>query len=279
MEGVDHQEAVQRYARVFDSVASDYDNVGVDFFGPIARVLVDGAKPVPGERVLDLGCGAGAATALLARGVAPGGHVTGLDISDGMLARARTALADAGFGADAVTFQVGNAADPALPSGAFDLVTASLVVFFLPDPPAAVRRWVELLTPGGRIALTTFGSSNETWRAAESELDPWRSGPRPRRDGGSSPFGRPEGMRELFGEAGASRVRTTTERIAVSFPDFEHYLGWSRSSAQRLAWDAMPDATRTEVAAAMRAHLAPVTAADGRIDVWQDVLTTVAFES
>src|SRR5205807_2019025 len=88
--------------------------------------------------------------------------------------RARTTLADRGFGDDTVT---GDAAALALPNGAFDLVTASLVVF-LPEPPAAVRRWTGLLKPGGRIALATFGSSNESWWRAESELDPWRSGVR-----------------------------------------------------------------------------------------------------
>lgn len=274
---MDHDQAVRRVAQVFDRVAPDYDNVGVDFFGPIARVLVEQARPAPGEQVLDLGCGSGAATSLLAERVVPGGHVTGLDISEGMLDRARTTLADAGFGADVATFQVGDAAAPALPHGRFDLATASLVIFFLPDPPTALRQWVELLKPGGRLALTTFGSSDQSWRAAESELDPWRPGARPRKDGASSPLGNPDGLRQLLGAAGATGIRCATERIAVTFPSIEHYLRWSQASAQRAAWDAMPAAVQPRVAAAMRAHLAPVTAPDGRISVWQEVLVSVGL--
>lgn len=178
-----------------------------------------------------------------------------------------------------MTFLVGDAASPDLPCGAFDLVTASLVIFFLPDPPAALRRWVDLLKPGGRIAFTTFGASDESWRTAEAELDPWRPGARPRKDGASSPFGNPDGLRRLLGTAGASTIGTTTDRLAVTFPDVDHYVRWSRSSAQRAAWDAMPAATRPEVVAAMREHLAPVTAPDGRIHVWQEVLTTVGRRS
>lgn len=80
--------------QVFDRVAADYDNVGVDFFGPIARLLVDHAEPAPGERVADLGCGSGAVTSLLAHAVAPAGHVTGLDISAAMLDRVRERRGD-----------------------------------------------------------------------------------------------------------------------------------------------------------------------------------------
>lgn len=64
-------EQVTRVAEVFDLVAPEYDNVGVDFFGPIADFLVREARPLAGESVLDLGCGAGAATVRLARAVLP----------------------------------------------------------------------------------------------------------------------------------------------------------------------------------------------------------------
>src|SRR3569833_4025370 len=57
--------------------------------GPIADVLIDRAKPKPGERVLDVGCGSGATTFAFAKAVAPDGFALGLDVSEPMLAQAR----------------------------------------------------------------------------------------------------------------------------------------------------------------------------------------------
>ena len=47
--------------RLWDTLADSYDQVGVDFFAPIAAGLVDALDPRPGERAVDLGCGRGAA--------------------------------------------------------------------------------------------------------------------------------------------------------------------------------------------------------------------------
>ena len=57
----------QQVAGLFDLVADTYDQVGVDFFAPIAKLLIDALAPQPGEDALDVGCGPGAATLLLAR--------------------------------------------------------------------------------------------------------------------------------------------------------------------------------------------------------------------
>jgi SAM-dependent methyltransferase len=46
---------------------------------------------------------------------------------------------------------------PSLEAATFDLVTSSLVLFFLPDPVVALRNWYQLLVRGGRIGVSTFG--------------------------------------------------------------------------------------------------------------------------
>ena len=60
---------------LFDAVADSYDQVGVDFFQPIAAGLVAELNPQPGERALDLGCGRGAALLPIAHAVGPTGSV------------------------------------------------------------------------------------------------------------------------------------------------------------------------------------------------------------
>jgi len=95
--------------------------------------------------VLDLGCGTGSLAALLAQA---GHRVTGVDLSPEMVERARTKLDAAGLRA---TFVVGDAADP--PGDLMDVLLARHVVWALPDPRAALARWVSLVRPGGALVL------------------------------------------------------------------------------------------------------------------------------
>ncbi|WP_433855649.1 class I SAM-dependent methyltransferase [Streptomyces kronopolitis] len=95
--------------------------------------------------VLDLGCGTGSLALLAAE---QGHRVTGVDRSPRMIARARAKLA----GHEAA-FLVGDAAEPPVAEGRFDAVLVRHVLWALPDAAAALRRWVSLLTPGGRLVL------------------------------------------------------------------------------------------------------------------------------
>ena len=130
-------------AEVFDAVADTYDNVGVEFFRPIAHGLVRELAPRPGERALDVGCGRGAVLFPLAEAVAPGGTVTGIDLAPLMVAATAADVAAAAFDPDHVTVEVrqGDATAPDVAPGSVDLIASSLVLFFLPDPRAALAAW------------------------------------------------------------------------------------------------------------------------------------------
>lgn len=79
------------------------------------------------------------------------GHdVVGLDFSEAMVEAARNKAADAGL---AVAFEVGDAAEPPLPDGAFDVVVVRHVLWAMPDPHEAIERWVRLLTTDGVLVL------------------------------------------------------------------------------------------------------------------------------
>ncbi|WP_316739899.1 class I SAM-dependent methyltransferase [Streptomyces sp. MK7] len=98
----------------------------------------------PGE-ILDLGCGTGSLSLLAAE---RGHRVTGVDLSANMLERARAKPA----GRDAV-FLTGDAASPPVGGRRFDAVLVRHVLWALPDPASALRRWRELLRPSGRLVL------------------------------------------------------------------------------------------------------------------------------
>ncbi len=232
-------------AAVFDRAADTYDAVGVPWFGPIAQSLVTALAPQPGERALDLGCGSGAALLPLALAVGSTGSALGIDLAPRMVARAAAAAARAagdGPPAAAVEVRVGDAAAPELPAASYDVVAASLVLFFLPDPAAAVGRWAQLLASGGRLGVTTFGEQDRRWQRVDALFAPHLPpGLRDARTSGrSGPFASDAGVEELLRGAGLEEVATVGSTVDAVFHDAEHLVAFTWSTGQRAMWEAVP---------------------------------------
>jgi SAM-dependent methyltransferase len=99
-------------------------------------------------RVLDLGCGAGDVAFVAADLVGADGHVVGIDRSPQALARARLRAGQRGLAQ--VRFVEGDVYDPA-PGGPFDAIVGRLVLMYVPDPAAVLRRQATVLCPGGLV--------------------------------------------------------------------------------------------------------------------------------
>lgn len=269
----------QRVKGLFDAVAGSYDQVGVDFFAPIGEALVAALDPEPGQRALDLGCGRGAALLPLARLLGPTGRVVGGDIAPNMVAECRRLAAEAGL--DHVEVRELDAQDPVLPDDGhpadFDLITSSLVLFFLPDPLAALGRWVPLLRPGGRVAVSTFGDPDPAWARVEEVFRPHLP-PHlldARTSGQSGPFASDVGVEDLLRRAGFVDVRTVHQRLPVRLSDPEQWYRFSMSTGQRGFWASVPEADRLAVKAEAQGRLMESAAADGSLSFTQDVRHTV----
>ena len=105
-----------------------------------------------GERVLDLGSGGGIDVLLSARRVGETGFAYGVDMTEEMLALARTNAATAG--ARNVEFRKGTIEDLPLPDGAVDVVISNCVINLSTDKPAVLTEMFRVLAPGGRVGVS-----------------------------------------------------------------------------------------------------------------------------
>ncbi|NUC73048.1 methyltransferase domain-containing protein [Haloterrigena sp. SYSU A558-1] len=122
----------------------------------------------PPRRILDVGCGTGVISLLLAE---IGHDVTGVDLSTDMLERARAKARERDR---SVEFRNGDAESISDPENAYDLVTARHLVWTLPNPLAALREWQRVVRPGGRIVLIEghwdFDEAFDGYREIHDEL-------------------------------------------------------------------------------------------------------------
>lgn len=142
-----------RWARIYDWVATA---PGVESWRARA---VDALDLDPGDTVVEMGCGTGANFPHLREAVGPEGRVVGVDLTRGMLRRARERVDREGW--TNVDLVQADATRPPV-AGPVDAVLATFVVGMFADPRPAVDGWLDLLAPGGRVALLNAGRSDRT---------------------------------------------------------------------------------------------------------------------
>jgi SAM-dependent methyltransferase len=182
----------------------------------VGQQFLDWLDPLPGLRWLDIGCGNGAFTELIAqRGNAA--EIVGVDPSEAQLAFARGRPRT-----QHVTFVHGDAM--ALPFGGarFDVSIMALVLFFVPDPPRSIFEMKRVTRPGGMVAAYVWDNLNDG-----SPMAPVRAEMKAR---GVSIIGPPrtdianaDALRRLWIDAGLEAVEARSIKAKRTFVDFENY--------------------------------------------------------
>jgi arsenite methyltransferase len=125
----------------------------------------------PGERVLDLGSGAGTDSLIAAQMVGPEGAVTGIDMTSEMLAKARASAEEMALAN--VEFVEGQAEFLPFPNGTFDVVISNGVIDLIPDKDAVFAELFRVLKPGGRIQIADVTIQTPVSEEGKRNIDLW----------------------------------------------------------------------------------------------------------
>ena len=217
----------------------------------VGDAFLDWLAPEPGLRWLDVGCGSGAFTELLAERCAPSA-LHGIDPSEGQLAHARARPVGR-----TAQFRQGDAMALPFPADAFDAAVMPLVIFFVPVPARGVAEMARVVRPGGVAAAYAWDMDGGgfPYEPLHAEL---RAMGITVPTAPSADASRLDTMRELWAGAGLADVETLRITVQRTFPGFDDYwstiLGGPTVSAGLAA---MPPADVELLRTRMQARLAP----------------------
>lgn len=181
---------------------------------PLTAALLERADPRAGERALDVGCGCGETSLVLAE---RGARVLGVDVSGPMLARARERVA----GRPGIELVQADAADHPFAPASFDLVLSRFGVMFFADPVGALANVRRAHAPDGRLCVLCWQAPSENpWflRPAQA-LRPFVPEAPPADPHAPGPFALADAARAqgIFAAAGYGDVAVEPLRVPVCY--------------------------------------------------------------
>jgi SAM-dependent methyltransferase len=124
-----------------------------------------------GERVVDVGCGAGMDTLIAAKKVGPEGRVIGVDMTPSMLEKARRAAEEMDLAN--VEFREGYAEELPVEDGWADVIISNGVLNLVPDKAAALEVMARVLKPDGRLQIGDILLQKAVPESAKRKIDLW----------------------------------------------------------------------------------------------------------
>lgn len=234
------------------------------FMLPLIQDVIELAAPRPGERALDVACGTGLATRLVAPRLAPGGTMAGLDFDPAMIAVAQTIVECPA----SVSLSWHCASAQAMPfeGGFFDLAFCLQGPQFFPDPVAGLAEIRRVMKqPGGRLFVTVWSALERcrghylVMRALERrQVDPT---PLVK----TFSLGDAEKIRGLAAEAGFRDVSVSPAGARARFPSARHFIDALAAGAvaARQALARLPDDQRAAFLEEMKAEFRQYEDGDG----------------
>jgi ubiquinone/menaquinone biosynthesis C-methylase UbiE len=239
---------------VFDRAAPTYLRVGPLFFDVLARRLVELAELEPGQSVLDVATGTGAVLLPAAQRVGPEGRVVGVDLSEGMLARATQQVGERRL--TNVRLERMDAERLELEDAQFDRVLCGWGLFLFPQPHRALAEFRRVLKPGGQLIATTGGVRFEAgiqWILDVVERH-WPA-QIPIAERPTLRFTRPGDLVDALAGAGFSSIRVVEASFDFVFPSEDEWWAWLNSISARAYLDLIEKTRGPEILNLLKGEL------------------------
>jgi ubiquinone/menaquinone biosynthesis C-methylase UbiE len=220
------------------------------------ETFLDWLKPAPSQDWIDVGCGNGAFTDLIATRCAPG-SVEGIDPSAGQITYAR----DRNPGGIA-RYQEGNALALPFPDASFDIAVMALVIFFVPEPAKGVAEMTRVVRPGGLVTSYSWDILGGGFPVALLQEEMRAMGmPTPLPP--SVNASQHDALAALWADAGLGDIEVHRITVEKTYADVESFWSTMSSFGSAGAIAKMEDAKRAELKSRVCARLKP--AADGSV--------------
>lgn len=212
------------------------------------------ANPQPGERVLDIACGTGVLTRLVANSIGPNERVVGLDLSPDMLAVARN-IAPNPSSAAPIEWREGDANAIPFENETFDVIFCAFGLMFFPDRVAALKEMQRVLMPNGRLAVLVWGSISKCPGQTAIRDSFARHFGLPDFTGRQHSLGNPETVLALVHDAGFRDPSVQAAMGLVRFPSPEHLVRGYGAMADIQADEKTRSIVIDEVSASLQSYV------------------------
>lgn len=239
-------EQASRARRTYNAAADHYDGEPLGFWARVGARTVDRIALGRGAHVLDAPCGSGASALAAAAKVGCDGQVVAVDLAERLLSLGRAKAAVAGL--TNIEFRAGDLRDVNGLGASFDAVICVFGIFFVDDMDAQVRRFYQLLRPGGTLAITTWGpgifapGDAAFWNAIAAvrpdlvrRYNPWDA------------LTTEDAVRDLFTRAGTTQPETAFEQDEQPLRSPEDFWAIALGSGYRGTLEALNPTERNAV--------------------------------
>ena len=258
---------------IWQSMAAGWDrerNWMWDVSRAVSESLLEALAPEPGQTILELAAGTGETGFAAARAVGPTGRVISTDFAPEMVAAARRECERLGLAN--VECREMDAERMDLDDDSVDGVLCRWGYMLMADPAKALAETRRVLRPGGRLALSVWGTpERNAWATVPAKVLTEHTGaPPPGRDGpGLFALADPERVRSLLRDAGFAEPRLEEVELSWRFDGFDDYWRYIKELAGGIAilLRAMPDADRDAVRVQLEQAVGPFRVDGGRLEL------------